>query len=212
MPEPIRLTRDQLSLVFSDFETMRQFELVLNTLNELSNTTLISLQAEVDQNTTDIATNTSDIATNSGDIASNVIAIAANTANISTNSTNITLKANIASPTFTGTVTIPNLTVTGTVTGIVKSDVGLGNVDNTSDANKPVSTAQQTALDLKAPLASPSFAGDVSTSGDSIRVDTSKTPSSASDTGTTGEIAWDSNYLYVCTATDTWKRVAISTW
>ena len=29
------------------------------------------------------------------------------------------------------------------------ADVGLGNVDNTSDANKPVSTAQQTALDLK---------------------------------------------------------------
>ena len=37
-------------------------------------------------------------------------------------------------------------------TGIVvinKTDVGLGNVDNTSDANKPVSIAQQTALDLK---------------------------------------------------------------
>lgn len=30
-----------------------------------------------------------------------------------------------------------------------KSDVGLGNVDNTSDANKPISTAQQTALDGK---------------------------------------------------------------
>jgi hypothetical protein len=32
---------------------------------------------------------------------------------------------------------------------LTKGDVGLGNVDNTSDANKPVSTAQQTALDLK---------------------------------------------------------------
>lgn len=31
-----------------------------------------------------------------------------------------------------------------------KSDVGLGNVDNTSDTNKPVSTATQTALDAKA--------------------------------------------------------------
>lgn len=30
-----------------------------------------------------------------------------------------------------------------------KSEVGLGNVDNTSDANKPVSTAQQAALNLK---------------------------------------------------------------
>ena len=35
-----------------------------------------------------------------------------------------------------------------------KSDVGLSLVDNTSDANKPVSTAVQTALNLKAPLTS----------------------------------------------------------
>lgn len=41
------------------------------------------------------------------------------------------------------------------------SDVGLGNVDNTSDANKPVSGATQTALNLKAPLASPTFTGAV---------------------------------------------------
>lgn len=33
---------------------------------------------------------------------------------------------------------------------LAKADVGLGNVDNTSDASKPVSTATQTALDLKA--------------------------------------------------------------
>lgn len=38
---------------------------------------------------------------------------------------------------------------TGAVT-LVKGDVGLANLDNTSDANKPVSTAQQTALDGKA--------------------------------------------------------------
>jgi hypothetical protein len=59
-----------------------------------------------------------------------------------TNQLNLTsrfaLKANLASPTFTGTVS-----------GITKSMVGLGNVDNTSDANKPISTATQTALNLK---------------------------------------------------------------
>jgi hypothetical protein len=42
-----------------------------------------------------------------------------------------------------------------------RTTIGLGNVDNTSDANKPVSTAQQTALDLKANLASPTFTGPV---------------------------------------------------
>jgi len=60
------------------------------------------------------------------------------------------LKAPLASPTFTGTVS-----------GIDKTMVGLGNVTNTSDANKPVSTATQTALDLKASLISPTFTGTV---------------------------------------------------
>jgi len=41
--------------------------------------------------------------------------------------------------------------------GITSSMVGLGNVNNTSDANKPVSTSQQTALNLK--LNNSTFAG-----------------------------------------------------
>jgi hypothetical protein len=49
-------------------------------------------------------------------------------------------------------------TRTGDVT-LTKTDVGLANVDNTTDANKPVSTAQQTALNLKANIASPTFTG-----------------------------------------------------
>lgn len=48
---------------------------------------------------------------------------------------------------------------TGIVT-LTKSDVGLVNVDNTSDASKPVSTATQDALNLKANLASPAFTGN----------------------------------------------------
>jgi hypothetical protein len=81
--------------------------------------------------------------------------------------------APLASPTFTGTVTIPaganisgfatlaSPTFTGTVNGITKSMVGLANVDNTADSAKPVSTATQTALDLKANLNSPTFTGTV---------------------------------------------------
>jgi hypothetical protein len=48
------------------------------------------------------------------------------------------LKASLASPTFTGTVG-----------GITATMVGLGNVNNTSDILKPVSTATQNALNLK---------------------------------------------------------------
>jgi len=54
--------------------------------------------------------------------------------------------------------------------------------------------------------------GKLQTSGDSVQIDTAKTPSSAADTGVTGQIAWDANFIYVCTATNTWKRVAIATW
>jgi hypothetical protein len=62
-------------------------------------------------------------------------------------------------------------------TGISKGMVGLSNVDNTSDADKPVSTAQQTALnlqqdalDLKAPLANPTFTGVVDITDASLQV------------------------------------------
>jgi hypothetical protein len=64
--------------------------------------------------------------------------------------TQIDTKAPTANPTFTGTVA-----------GVTKAHVGLGNADNTSDADKPLSTAAQTALDLKAPLANPTFTGTV---------------------------------------------------
>jgi len=37
-------------------------------------------------------------------------------------------------------------------------------------------------------------------------------PSSAAATGTLGEVRWDASYMYVCTATNTWKRSAIATW
>ena len=114
------------------------------------------------------------------------------------------LKANIASPTFTGTVggiskamvglgsadntsdatKFTNTALTGTptaptapagtnttqlattafvlangATGVTKSTIGLGSVDNTSDLAKPISTATQTALDLKANILSPALTG-----------------------------------------------------
>lgn len=46
-------------------------------------------------------------------------------------------------------------------TTTARVNIGLGNVNNTSDANKPVSTAQQTALNLKANINSPTFTGTV---------------------------------------------------
>jgi len=45
-----------------------------------------------------------------------------------------------------------------------------------------------------------------------IRIRTAKTPTTAGDSGAQGEICWDADYIYVCVATNTWKRAAIATW
>jgi hypothetical protein len=66
-----------------------------------------------------------------------------------------TLKAPIADPTFTGTVS-----------GVSQTMVGLSNVDNTADTDKPVSTAQQTALDTKLDLAGGTMTGKITLDGD----------------------------------------------
>jgi len=176
------------------------------------------------------------------------------------------------------------------------SDVGLANVNNTSDANKPISSATQTALNLKANIASPTFTGNAtfgsnvtatnfigsgsqltasessygmlrvsnstanaestmsfgntsdanedrwtigkniaagsgdfgfyrnggqkvkfSATGDvtasAFKVSALNTaPASASSTGVTGDIRYTADYIYVCVATDTWKRSEITTW
>ena len=57
---------------------------------------------------------------------------------------------------------------------------------------------------------SPTAKLDVNT--DTVRVRTAKTPASATAAGNAGDICWDSSYVYVCVATNTWKRAAIATW
>lgn len=48
--------------------------------------------------------------------------------------------------------------------------------------------------------------------GSALRIRNSATPASAGATGNAGEIRWDSDYVYACVATNTWKRAALSTW
>jgi len=52
--------------------------------------------------------------------------------------------------------------------------------------------------------------GDGTISGQHRLVGTA--PASATATGTAGDIRYDADYIYICTATNTWKRTAISTW
>lgn len=61
---------------------------------------------------------------------------------------------------------------------LTKSNIGLGNVDNTSDANKPVSTAQQNALNLKVNKAGDTMTGDLTLKSKLIIQGTNTTNSS----------------------------------
>lgn len=53
---------------------------------------------------------------------------------------------------------------------------------------------------------------EIITLGDTIRIETQRTPSSATARGTKGDIVHDTDYIYVCIGANTWKRTAISTW
>ena len=108
-------------------------------------------QATVIGNTS--GTNTGDNATNSqySGLAASKQDTLVSATNIKTiNSTTLLGSGNIAvEPTITATTSADYYRGDKTFATLNKTAVGLGNVDNTSDANKPVSTAQQTALDLK---------------------------------------------------------------
>jgi hypothetical protein len=66
--------------------------------------------------------------------------------------------------------------------------------------------------DRRLGIGTPTPTGLLDVNDNRVRVRTAKTPANASDTGNAGEICWDASYLYVCTATNTWKRVGIATW
>ena len=66
----------------------------------------------------------------------------------------------IADTSALATKTYADGAVETAVAALTRSSVGLGNVNNTSDADKPISTATQAELDLKAPKTSPVFLGN----------------------------------------------------
>ncbi len=100
-----------------------------------------------------------------GDVT-NAISLTANIGDIYFNTTNGTVyqKSNLSFPSGLTYITLASGTWVklGDYT-LDKSKVGLSNVDNTSDANKPISSATQTALDLKANITSPTFITDATT-------------------------------------------------
>ena len=68
-----------------------------------------------------------------------------------------------------GQIAYNHTTLTGNPHGTTKNDIGLGNVDNTSDVDKPISTATQNALDAKLSIEATSIVGtEISFTNDRI--------------------------------------------
>jgi len=75
-------------------------------------------------------------------------------------------------------------------------------------AAAPVVTVNATDTDLATNLA---VTGDTTLSNE-LFLPAPTVPPASNSSGTKGQISWDANYVYVCIATNTWKRTALTTW
>lgn len=122
------------------------------------------------------------------------------TAVSSTDLTGTTLASNVVNSSLTSVGTLASLTVAGIF-------------ESTNVTQSTSSITGSTIIAGGIGVALDSFFGAlIATTGNTIRIATQKTPASASATGTKGDIIHDTNYIYVCTAANTWKRSLLSTW
>lgn len=102
----------------------------------------------------------------------------------------------------------------GTRKWIVYNNYTNDNLTFKTDSDIIMSLTQtgRVGIGTQTPIVALDINGGLRVQSDSIAVQNSKTPSSASDTGQAGQICWDTNYLYVCVSSNTWKRIALSSW
>lgn len=112
---------------------------------------------------------------------------------------------------YDGSTTISNVGGTVALFSYTASAVNYLSLTGAVTTAGPILAATGTDTNISLNL-TPKGTGVVIVNSDTVRITTAKTPASAAATGTTGDVCWDSSYVYVCVATDTWKRAAIATW
>lgn len=127
-------------------------------------------------------------------------------------------KAPINNPTFTGNVTLPSTTTIGSISSTELSYLdGVTSAIQTQLNNKqnalgytPENVANKNAnngycgLDSTGKIASAQLPTNI--------VRWVSAPSSPTSTGVAGEASYDNDYLYICVATNTWKRIPLAVW
>ena len=98
--------------------------------------------------------------------------------------------------------------ITATATGA--STLNIGGYFSASGAGTNIAILTGGGLVGIGTGTSPTAALDINS--DILRLRTAKTPASSAAAGNRGDICSDAGYIYVCTATNTWKRTAIAAW
>ena len=211
-------------------------DILTNTGNITTNTTNIATNAgDILTNTGNITTNTTNIATNTTNIATNATNIATNTTNIATNTTNIATKIDntiTTAQTIAGALSIAGHTTCNVLGAQLLQTSAQGVIEECTTGFATTATAQ-TISGAKTFSGVSTFSGDLSITTGNVDIDQgdldiqngtcfvssgqfgvapNTAPSSATDTGDEGQIIFTADYIYYCTATNTWKRTALSTW
>ena len=100
--------------------------------------------------------------------------------------------------------TVTLLEQDGQVVGVLSNTAF---VASTSNSQSTFSKANTSTFNVAQGL---TVIGDIQATNGFV-LPNSFTPPASASTGTQGQIAWDSNYVYVCIETNTWARAALST-
>jgi len=134
-------------------------------------------------------------------IGHGAVGAGSNTATIGNTSITATvLRGNVTGDRFTSTV------ATGTAPLTVASTTLVANL------NADLVRGQAPAVAATANTIMSRDAAGNTALADTLRLATARTPASAIAPGIVGEICWDENFVYVCTATNIWRRAGLVTW
>jgi len=159
-----------------------------------------------------------DVAANKLKVGYTEALVSANT-DVSANKAAILTKADSDDPSFTTKITTPELHVTTIMSQNAHLKLGSQHTNDLNIKLNGIETLQITRSGSEVRYTAHGGSGsnrfnqDVICNGSFIF--TPSTPSSSSAAGTVGTVAVDASYVYVCIATNTWRRIAIpndATW